>query len=252
MAVIAVVLGIVGNLWFATFVKMRVMCLAIVRTKTNVAVVALPVILPAIVIHRGALLLLLSLLLLHPPTSILNRPPPAPMAVVSDQPPPSNVNDVTEQRVDADSLADVSLSHVDDPSASSSESGSDTSGKDSIVDDNNTSVLVAPVERLSDSDVSDEEDFSSSRKRNCASDIEDFTSSVSSKVGRDECNDSAAETAVERESPFEDSNSVVSPTVEPTEMPDSNPASNVSPGAVSVTSSLLEDAQRSEVSPYVL
>ena len=44
------------------------------------------------------------------------------------------------------------------------------------------------------------------------------------------------------------SNSVVSPTVEP----DSYSASNVSPGAVSVTSSLLEDAQRSEVSPSVL
>ncbi|XP_067045583.1 uncharacterized protein [Acropora muricata] len=176
------------------------------------------------------------------------------MAVVSDPPPPSNVNDVTEQRVDAeqDSLADVSLSHVDDPSTSSSESGSDTSDKDSIAEDIDISGVVAPVERLSDSEVSDEEDFSSSRKRNRASDIEDFTSSVSSKVGRVECNDSAAETAVECEPPFEDLNPVVSPSVEPAEMLDSNPASNVSPGAVSATSSLLEDAQRSEVSPSVL
>lgn len=76
------------------------------------------------------------------------------------------------------------LSHVEDPSASSSESELDTSDKDSIVDDNDTSGVVAPVE--------------------------------------------------------------------PAEMPDSNPASNVSPGAASVTSSLLEDAQRSEVSPSVL
>ena len=184
----------------------------------------------------------------------LEFPPPAPVAVVSDPPPPSNVNDVTDQRVDADqdSLADVSLSHVDDPSASSSESGSDTSDKDSIAEDNDSSGFVAPVERLSDSEVSDEEDFSSSRKRNRASDIEDFTSSVSSKMGRVECNDSAAETAVECEPPLEDSNPVVSPPVEPAEMPDSNPASNVSPGAASVTSSLLEDAQRSEASPSVL
>ena len=184
----------------------------------------------------------------------LEFPPPAPVAVVSDPPPPSNVNDVTDQRVDADqdSLADVSLSHVDDPSASSSESGSDTSDKDSIAEDNDSSGFVAPVERLSDSEVSDEEDFSSSRKCNRASDIEDFTSSVSSKVGRVECNDSAAETAVECEPPLEDSNPVVSPPVEPAEMPDSNPASNVSPGAASVTSSLLEDAQRSEASPSVL
>lgn len=189
----------------------------------------------------------------------LEFPPPAPVAVVSDPPPPSNVND--EQRVDADqdSLADVGLSHVDDPSASSSESGSDTSDKDSIAEDkdstaedNDISVGVAPVERLSDSEVSDEEDFSSSRKRNHTSDIEDFTSSVSSKVGRVECNDSAAETAVECDPPFEDLNPVVSPSVEPAEMPDSNPASNVSPGAVSATSSLLEDAQRSEESPSVL
>lgn len=145
----------------------------------------------------------------------------------------------------------VSLSHVDDPSASSSESGSDTSDKDSIAEDNDSSGFVAPVEHLSDSEVSDEEDFSSSRKRNRASDIEDFTSSISSKVGRVECNDSAAETAVECEPPLEDSNPVVSPPVEPAEMPDSNPASNVSPGAASVTSSLLEDAQRSEASPSV-
>ena len=175
------------------------------------------------------------------------------MTVVSDPPPPSNANDVTEHLADADqdSLADVSLSHVEDPSASSSES-EDTSDKDSIVDENDTSAVVAPVERLSDSDGSDEEDFSSSRKRNRGLDIEDFTSFVSSKVGRVECNDSAAETAIECESPVEDSNAVVSPSVEPAEMPDSNPASNVSPGAVSVTSSLLEDAQRLEVSPSVL
>ena len=177
----------------------------------------------------------------------LEFPPPAPVAVVSDPPPPSNVND--EQRVDADqdSLADVGLSHVNDPSASSSESGSDTSDKDSTAEDNDISVGVAPVERLSDSEVS-----SSSRKRNHTSDIEDFTSSISSKVGRVECNDSAAETAVECDPPFEDLNPVVSPSVEPAEMPDSNPASNVSPGAVSATSSLLEDAQRSEESPSVL
>ena len=174
------------------------------------------------------------------------------MAVVPDPPPPSNVYD--EQRVDADqdSLADVGLSHVNDPSASSSESGSDTSDKDSTAVDNDISVGVAPVERLSDSEISDEEDCSSSRKRNHTSDIEDFTSSVSSKVGRIECNDSAAETAVECDPPFEDLNPVVSPPVEPAEMPDSNPASNVSPGAVSATSSLLEDAQRSEESPSVL
>lgn len=70
-------------------------------------------------------------------------------------------------------------------------------------------------------------------------------------MGRVECNDSAAETAVECEPPLEDSNPVVSPPVEPAEMPDSNLASNVSPGAASVTSSLLEDAQRSEASPSV-
>ena len=229
---------------------MRVMCLPIAQIKANVAVVALLVILPAIVIHRRTLFFLL----LHPPTLILNLPPPAPVAVVSDPPPPCNANVVTEQLAvaDQDSLADVSLSHVDDPSASSSESGSDTSDKDSIVEDNDTSVVVAPVERLSDSDVFYEEGFSSSRKHNCCSDIEDFTSSISSKIGRVECDDSAAETAVDPESPLEDSNSVFSPSVEPTEMPDSDLASNVSPGAVSVTSSLFEDAQRSEVSPSVL
>jgi len=94
--------------------------------------------------------------------------------------------------------------------------------------------------------------FSFSRKRNRGSDIEDFTLSVSSKIGCVESNDSAAETALDPESPFEDSNSVVSPSVDPTEMRDSDPASNVSPGTVSVSSSLLEHAQRSEVSPSLL
>ena len=67
------------------------------------------------------------------------------MAIVSDPPPPSNANaDLTEHLADADqdSMADVSLSHVDDPSAGSCESESDTSDKDSIVEDNNTSVVV--------------------------------------------------------------------------------------------------------------
>ena len=108
----------------------------------------------------------------------LEFPPPTPVAIVSDPPPPSNANvDVTKHLADADqdSPADVGLSHVDDPSAGSCESESDTSDKDSIDDDNDNSVVVAPVEHLSDSDVSNEEDFSSSRKRNRSSDIEDFT-----------------------------------------------------------------------------
>ena len=73
--------------------------------------------------------------------SILGGGPPA----TPDPPPPSNANaDLTEHLADADqdSMADVSLSHVDDPSAGSCESESDTSDKDSIVEDNNTSVVV--------------------------------------------------------------------------------------------------------------
>lgn len=125
---------------------------------------------------------------------------------------------------DVNSFANVSLPHVADhldSSTSSSGSEADTTDRDSLDEsspyfsvDNDASVVIACFERLSDTDAPDEEDFPSSCNRNRGLDSNNYVPSVSSKRGRVECNDSAAEAVANLEPPPEDVNAVVSPSAE--------------------------------------